>query len=319
MKKEEQEKCQFMIHYYLADKSHSIDTFAKNSIEKDFLNIINVIKNEFNVEIKLESKVPKEGGFVEILDIIEAHPVASAIIASFVKPTIKQITELIKYFLSGKYKKDKLELEKSELENEKSELEKEKLKLEISKLKNENTDNQLEQKIARPLSNYYTKIEKYEKIEAVGFGKTIKDEYRVDRKEFKNFILSDDKENNIDDEANIELISPVLKEGKYRWRGIYKGENIDFSMGDSKFKSDIISGRYDFGNGSFINCQLHITKIYDNFGNENKNRRIYRVAKVYETKRDNINSWSPTHKGILKKRAKFKEKSKPNGLFPDYE
>lgn len=312
MKKEEQEKCQFIIHYYLADKSHSMDTFAKNSIEKDFLNIINVIKNEFNVEIKLESKVPKEGGFVEILDIIEAHPVASTIIASSVSYTIKQIAELIKYFLSGKYKKDKLELEKSALENEK-------LKLEISKLKNENTDNQLEQKIARPLSNYYTKIEKYEKIEAVGFGKTINDEYKVERKDFKNFILSDDKETNIDDEANIELISPVLKEGKYRWRGIYKGEIVDFSMGDSKFKNDIINGRYGFGNGSFINCQLHITKTYDNFGNENKNRRIYRVTKVYETKRDNINSWSPTHKGILKKRAKFKEKSKPKGLFPDYE
>ena len=313
MKKEEQEKCQFIIHYYLADKSHSMDTFAKNSIEKDFLNIINVVKNEFNVEIKLESRVPKEGGFVEILDIIEAHPVvASAIIAPSVNYTIKQIAKLIKYFLSGKYKKDKLENEKSELENEK-------LKLEISKLKNENTDNQLEQKIARPLSNYYTKIEKYEKIEAVGFGKTINDEYKVERKDFKNFILNDNKETTIDDEANIELISPVLKEGKYRWRGIYKGENIDFSMGDSKFKSDIISGRYDFGNGSFINCQLHITKIYDNFGNENKNRRIYRVAKVYETKWDNINSWSPTHKGILKKRAKFKEKSKPKGLFPDYE
>lgn len=310
MKKEEQEKCQFIIHYYLADKSHSIDTFAKNSIEKDFLNIINAIKEVLNIDIKLKSNVPKNGGFVENLEIIvNSYPMVIGVAGYFVA----KIEELIKYVFSGKYK------------DEKTKLEVEKIKLEIEKIKSENSNStnkpidELEQKLARPLSNYYTKIEKYEKIEAVGFGKTIKDEYRVDRKEFKNFILSDDKETNIDDEANIELISPVLKEGKYRWRGIYKGENIDFSMGDSKFKSDIISGRYDFGNGSFINCQLHITKIYDNFGNENKNRRIYRVAKVYETKRDNINSWSPTHKGILKKRAKFKEKSKPKGLFPDYE
>lgn len=310
MKKEEQEKCQFIIHYYLADKSHSIDTFAKNSIEKDFLNIINAIKEVLNIDIKLKSNVPKNGGFVENLEIIvNSYPMVIGVAGYFVA----KIEELIKYVFSGKYK------------DEKTKLEVEKIKLEIEKIKSENSNStnkpidELEQKLARPLSNYYTKIEKYEKIEAVGFGKTINDEYKVERKDFENFILSDDKETNIDDEANIELISPVLKEGKYRWRGIYKGEIVDFSMGDSKFKNDIINGRYGFGNGSFINCQLHITKTYDNFGNENKNRRIYRVTKVYETKRDNINSWSPTHKGILKKRAKFKEKLQTDSLFDDFE
>ena len=282
-----------------------MNTFVRNAIEKDFLNIINTISSLFGLEIKLESRAAKEGGFVEILDIMEAHPISSTIIASSVGYVIKQLLELIKYYLSDTHKKNKLE--------------KEKLELEILKLKKEFreiNDNQLEQKLARPLSNYYTKIEKYEKIQAVGFGNTTNNECIVQRDEFKKFILIDNKEEEMDDEANIELISPVLKEGKYRWRGIYKNKNIDFSMGDSKFKKDVIGGRYNFGNGSLINCQLYITKTYDDFGNECKNRN-YRVAKVYEIKRDNLNSLY-THNGLIKRKKNFKERIKPKNLFSDY-
>ena len=307
MKGQEKFESQFIIHYYLNDDSHSMNAFVRNAIEKDFLNIINTIGSLFGFEIKLESMAAKEGGFIEILDIIEAHPVSSTIVVSSVGYAIKQLQELIKYYLSGTYKKNKLENEK--------------LELEILKLKKESAgidDNQLEQKLARPISNYYAKIEKYEKIRAVGFVNEVNNEYVVQRDEFRDFILVDDKEEEIDDDANIELISPVLKEGRYKWRGIYRNESIDFSMGDSKFKNDIIGGRYDFGNGSFINCQLCITKTYDEFGNECKNRS-YRVAKVYETKRDILNNWVATNKGIKKQKNKFKDSFKGKNLFSDLE
>jgi hypothetical protein len=264
--------------------------------------LLNTISSSLNLKIELESRAAKEGGFIEILDIIEAHPVSSTIIVSSAGYAIKRFLE---YLLTGAYKKNKLENEK--------------LELEILKLKKESAsidENQLEQKLARPISNYYAKIEKYEKIRAVGFGNEINNEYVVQRDEFRNFILIDDKEEEVDDDANIEIISPVLKEGRYKWRGIYKNESIDFSMGDSKFKNDIIDGRYDFGNGSFINCQLFITKTYDEFGNECKNRS-YRVAKVYETKRDNLNKWLATHKGLLKQKNNFKERIEPKDLFLD--
>lgn len=306
MKEQKVFKSQFIIHYYLSDNSHSMNTFVRNTIEKDFLNIINTISSLLGLEIKLESRAAKEGGFIEILDIMEAHPISSTIVASSTGYVIKQLLEVIKYCLSGTHKKNKLENKK--------------LELEILKIKREPAeidDNQLEQKLARPISNYYAKIEKYEKIKAVGFGNTINNECLVQRDKFRDFILTYDKEEEIDDDANIELISPVLKEGRYKWRGIYKNESIDFSMGDSKFKNDIIDGRYDFGNGSFINCQLFITKAYDEFGNECKNRS-YRVAKVYKTKRDNSNNWLATHKGLLKQKNNFKERIKPKDLFSDY-
>ena len=302
MKGQEKFESQFIIHYYLNDDSHSMNTFVRNAMEKDFLSIVNTISSSLNLKIELESRAAKEGGFIEILDIIEAHPVSSTIIVSSAGYAIKRFLE---YLLTGAYKKNKLENEK--------------LELEILKLKKESAsidENQLEQKLARPISNYYAKIEKYEKIRAVGFGNEINNEYVVQRDEFRNFILIDDKEEEVDDYANIEIISPVLKEGRYKWRGIYKNESIDFSMGDSKFKNDIIDGRYDFGNGSFINCQLFITKTYDEFGNECKNRS-YRVAKVYETKRDNLNKWLATHKGLLKQKNNFKERIEPKDLFLD--
>ena len=302
MKGQEKFESQFIIHYYLNDDSHSMNAFVRNAMEKDFLSIVNTISSSLNLKIELESRAAKEGGFIEILDIIEAYPVSSTIIVSSAGYAIKRFLE---YLLTGAYKKNKLENEK--------------LELEILKLKKESAgvdDNQLEQKLARPISNYYAKIEKYEKIRAVGFGNEVNNEYVVQRDEFGDFILIDDKEEEVDDDANIEIISPVLKEGRYKWRGIYKNESIDFSMGDSKFKNDIIDGRYDFGNGSFINCQLFITKTYDEFGNECKNRS-YRVAKVYETKRDNLNKWLATHKGLLKQKNNFKERIEPKDLFLD--
>ena len=304
MKGQEKFESQFIIHYYLNDDSHSMNAFVRNAMEKDFLSIVNTISSSLNLKIELESRAAKEGGFIEILDIIEAYPVSSAIIVSSAGYVIKRFLE---YRLTGAYKKNKLENEK--------------LELEILKLKKESAgidENQLEQKLARPISDYYAKIEKYEKIRAVGFGNEVNNEYVVQRDEFRDFILIDDKEEEVDDDASIEIISPVLKEGRYKWRGIYKNESIDFSMGDSKFKNDIIDGRYDFGNGSFINCQLFITKTYDEFGNECKNRS-YRVAKVYETKRDILNNWVATNKGIKKQKNKFKDSFKGKNLFSDLE
>ena len=201
MKGQEKFESQFIIHYYLNDDSHSMNTFVRNAMEKDFLSIVNTISSSLNLKIELESRAAKEGGFIEILDIIEAYPVSSAIIVSSAGYVIKRFLE---YRLTGAYKKNSLENEK--------------LELEILKLKKDSTgidDNQLEQKLARPISNYYAKIEKYEKIRAVGFGNEVNNEYVVQRDEFRDFILVDDKEEEIDVDANIELISPVLKEGRY--------------------------------------------------------------------------------------------------------
>lgn len=42
--------------------------------------------------------------------------------------------------------------------------------------------------------------------------------------------MEDDEVISQDNDAMIEIISPVLKEGKYKWRGKYHNEKIDFSL-----------------------------------------------------------------------------------------
>lgn len=79
----------------------------------------------------------------------------------------------------------------------------------------------------------------------------------------------------------IEIISPVLKEGKYNWRGKYKNEKIDFSMGDSKFKQEVIEGKHTFLNGSILS-RLHIKTTFDEFGDEKKKLFCFKRFMVYK-------------------------------------
>src|SRR5690606_9796803 len=80
----------------------------------------------------------------------------------------------------------------------------------------------LEDKVVRKhVSNYYTKINGYAKVEKIGFNNLSNnsDEVVVPRSKFKDFILVDEKNVIEDDDAEIEIISPVLKEGTFNWRG----------------------------------------------------------------------------------------------------
>jgi hypothetical protein len=79
--------------------------------------------------------------------------------------------------------------------------------------------------------------------------------------------VSDDLEPIEKDEAIIEIISPVLKKGNYKWRGIYNGEPEEFNMKSNEFKTLIQNGEIEFKNGFSINCALTIRRKIDNEGN----------------------------------------------------
>ena len=80
--------------------------------------------------------------------------------------------------------------------------------------------------------------------------------------------MSDDLEPLEIEKAEIEIISPVLKKGKYKWTGYYKGEVISFNMHSNEFKTLVQSGEIEFKNGSSINCFLKIKRKIDNEGIE---------------------------------------------------
>ena len=79
----------------------------------------------------------------------------------------------------------------------------------------------------------------------------------VDREDFIYYIKhKDDLPEIIDEYAKIEVIAPVLLNRKYKWKGLYNGEIIDFYMGDKEFKKDIENGDITFKSGSVIKCVL---------------------------------------------------------------
>lgn len=279
------------IHYYFNDQSHAMNAFVRNKAEKDLLEAIKRVGEILDQELILETEAYQEGGLVENIILVMG---AIGGILHYLSPSINDI---VKYYFTRN-----IELE---------DLQKEKLKAEISKLGYENNIKELELKIltdkqvSRHVSNFYKKIDSYEKIQSIGFkdiGKNSK-EYLVDRSDFKNFILIDNVTITDDEDAMIEIISPVLKEGKFNWRGRYLKEKIDFSMGDYKFKIDVIEGKYTFSNGSAFQCWLQITTTYDDFGDEK--RKSYSVRKIYGIKDSELSPLVLRKSGVAKKRQEW--------------
>ena len=66
----------------------------------------------------------------------------------------------------------------------------------------------------------------------------------------------------------IEIISPVLKVGNYKWKGIYlsTGRIVNFAMKDDDFKSEVINQGTLFKNGTRIECKLEISRKMSEFG-----------------------------------------------------
>ena len=100
-------------------------------------------------------------------------------------------------------------------------------------------------KIIKHRSNFYEYISKVGKITKIKtstmFNYTIVDEFEtIEKKDFYKFIVSkDDLPLETIENAEIEIISPILKQGNFKWKGIYNNEQIDFSMKDKEFKKSI--------------------------------------------------------------------------------
>jgi hypothetical protein len=77
--------------------------------------------------------------------------------------------------------------------------------------------------------------------------------YKIERKDFSNQIVEDINYNEILEIAGttIGISSPVLQQGYNRsWKGIYSGNNIDFSIEDKDFLKQVYNNE--------IKLQVHI-------------------------------------------------------------
>lgn len=298
-------KTKFELHYYLKDNSHAMNAFVRNKAEKDFLEAVKRIGELLDSELKIETEAYQEGGLKELI-------VIGGIVLGFLSPSINDI---ITHYATQDTQTEALDKKVKEATLKNLELDSKKKELEIEEQINKKLDDKLTKKY---ISNFYKRIDSYDKVEKIGYKSIEKDgvEYIVERKDFKSFILHDDITISEDDDAMIEIISPVLKEGKYNWRGRYKNEKIDFSMADSKFKQEVIEGKHKFSNGSLISCHLEIKVTFDEFGDEKS--RNYRVLQVFGTQELELGELKLREAGKKRNQQKWLNEHQKS-LFDDIE
>ncbi len=150
--------------------------------------------------------------------------------------------------------------------------------------------------ISKFKSNFYRQLSRYPKVEKISATK-VDSTYKpignatiVERNDFSQYIIeNEDLEPIINDHAVIEIISPVLQPGKYKWKGVLfnTGNTIEFTMSDRKFKKQILKEGLTFQSGSYLHCTIKIDRKSDEVGNiYNSN---YNVTDVIEVKnRDGV-------------------------------
>lgn len=259
----------FELHYYFNDESHSMDIEVRNKCEREIIAIAKEIAAILDIEIKLETEALIEGGLKERIILLAKNQFLQGVFATI-------LTGVIVYYLTKDGELARLEKEEKRLNIEKL---KQDLKKDSIEKQNIHIDNAIivindNQKITKHKSNYFKNISDYIKIDRISTAiindkNEIDSEIIVERKDFDRYILdSDELPTLTDDNASIEIISPVLKKGKYKWKGIYlkNGVVIEFAMKDKSYKEQIIREGISFKNGTRIDCKLEIYQKLDEFG-----------------------------------------------------
>jgi len=291
------------IHYYFDDLSHSMDANVQNRCEYEVLGIIKEVSRLFAVDITIETEPTGEGGLKKWLKVVtkgesKTATITTAVIVSFLTVLLTTPIAKVTEKLIDKVFED---TEFIEGEKEKQQLEIEELKRNALKDAQEIEKNNL---IKKKKSNFYETLEKYPKVNKVSYSVTddekviVIEEKTIKKNEFKQYILvSDDLEPLKIEEAEIEIISPVLKKGKYKWTGYYKGEPISFYMKSNEFKTLVQTGKIEFKNGSSINCFLNIRKRINNEGIETiVGYDVLRVNSYFQNEKPTETSEGITHR-----------------------
>lgn len=284
------------LHYFFNDSSHSLDAIIRNKCEYELLAIIKEISTILNVEFDIESEALTEGGLKEIWKFLGKNSGQIAIVISIIALILSRVP-------TGNKELERLQIDNAKLEQIERQLSIEKLKQELDKSETtEEVDINIQEvveildeniKIKKHKSNFYFSIKKSFKVTHISTttyteNNEIIHEYFIEKPQFDNFILeSDYLPIRIDDTAIIEIISPVLKKGKYKWKGIYNktGSTIDFSMKDKEFKQDVIESNVPFKNGTCIDCVLEINQKLDESGDiKEYGYSVVTVLRVHDEK-----------------------------------
>lgn len=268
------------IHFYTEDGSHTMDAEVLNKCIYEYLGVIKEITSKFQVQVEIEAEALEEGGIRQWLKINLPNKdefkkefimtlLIGAITYPFSAPFYSIVDHCAEHCIEQIFTPKDIRL----LEDEKRKAE---LEYQIEWYKNETrklADTINTNMVAKKKSNFYTSAKTCSKVNRIEFTGTNEQkisyqQIEIQRGEFDNFILlSDELEPKVISNAEIEIVSPVLKKGKYKWTGIYNGEVIQFALKSNEFKTLVQTGQIAFKNGSSIVGELVIYSKLDTEGN----------------------------------------------------
>lgn len=263
----------FELHYYLSDTSHSMNALVRNKCEAEFIAVAVEVAEILGIHLELDCEALQEGGIIEVWKALGENSAqiallisTLALIWSVAPKTDQELVDLQKEDLRLSIEKRKQTLEKIKEDVEKKKVTKETIKSSVNLASRS-------YKVVTRKSNFYKTLSTYEKVTQVGYSelnsenRKLRDEKLVTRDEFPKFILkSQDLDPLKDSSAYIEIVAPVLTDGKAKWKGIYDDQFISFIMSDNDFKQAVISKQLSFKNGDGILCVLLVYKKVDELG-----------------------------------------------------
>lgn len=256
----------FEIHYFLPDNMHSMDAVVKNKCEAEFLAIAYEVIRLLELDITLNTEALKEGGLRDIWECMGKNA-----------PQLTLLISVLTLVLTW------MALPDSELKG----LQKENLMLQNEQLKKQLAVDQISpevvvehakrandnQKIVTRRSNFYQALNISQEVTQVGFSaldteqKPVGNEIIIPKSKFVLFIQKTNKlPTEIDENAYIEIVAPVLRKSKAKWRGVYNGQLIDFYMKDAVYKAAVLDKRISFTSGNAIICVLEMHRELNEVG-----------------------------------------------------
>lgn len=291
------------LHYHFNDNSEYIDATVRHRCEKEILSLFRILVDMLDVRMTVYSEPYLKGGFKEIWGIAGESARSISIVVNIVIQSLNQ------QFLSPKgqvlftYDEDKVQREVAKFRRE--------LKLSpsggiVSKELLDGINSM--PRVCKIKSNFYEAIKGYPKVKKITLralnekNNSKSGQQEVKREMFDYYILrSDDLPSVKDNSATIEIISPVLKDKNYRWKGIYNkgGVVIDFYMCDDDFKKDMYNEKISFTSGMCIDCVLQIERKLSELGDIIN--VSYTVSTVIRTRFDKLVVVTPQGKRHLQK------------------
>lgn len=297
------ESGEFKVHYHLSGGEHKMDAVVRNRAECELLALLKEVGVVLGLPVHLETQAYGEGGLVEYLNLVFQNKDQIGTVMALLSPLlgapfyIDKIKQSKQQTVLNELNLQKIRLEIKEKEAAAAAREAEKVK----GIDNKNKAFELEpppapdeiaqalltrKKVARRRSNYYEALLNDSRINAVGFAPSHSKnfmELRVPREKFSAYVIAkSDLEPLVYDRISLEVVSPVLRSGAIKWRGIFEKKIVSFELLDQVFRSEVASQKVQFQNGTTLICDFEVYQREDDAGDVEI--AGYAVTRVHEVR-----------------------------------